>query len=190
MLYTSVHDSVLYTVYSILQYIILMYGILKLNSTVLPSSEGYISQYTPKGVYRLIVNEINEGINWIIILNNDILSVQGLNSDILYLYCDKGRDIPWNIAWAHRNSQRQSLRNFLRAQTIFHRVSQLKSQYRHSQLQFQYCLSLESNIGIVDYPYCSGSWGYIFQYTSSSTGSVLENIPPALLVVYFPVHSQ
>ena len=29
------------------QYIILKYEILKLNSTVLPLSEGYISQYTP-----------------------------------------------------------------------------------------------------------------------------------------------
>ena len=45
-----------------IQYIILKYGILKVYSTLLPSSEGYISQYTPKGVYRLIVNEINEGI--------------------------------------------------------------------------------------------------------------------------------
>ena len=42
------------------QYIILNNGILKLNSSVLPSSKGYISQYTPYGVYGLIVNEINE----------------------------------------------------------------------------------------------------------------------------------
>ena len=46
-------------------------------------------------------------------------------------------------------------------------------------LQFQYCRSWGSNIGRVDSLYCSGSWGYIFQYTPSSTGSVLENIPPA-----------
>ena len=45
------------------QYIILNNGILKLNSSVLPSSEGYISQYTPKGVYRLFANVINAGIN-------------------------------------------------------------------------------------------------------------------------------
>ena len=50
------------------QYIILNNGILKLNSSVLPSSEGYISQYTPSGVYGLIVNEINEvNINLILV---------------------------------------------------------------------------------------------------------------------------
>ena len=32
------------------QYIILKYGVLKYNSTILPSSKGYISQYTPSGV--------------------------------------------------------------------------------------------------------------------------------------------
>ena len=42
------------------QYIILKYEILKLNFTMLPLSKDYISQYTPKGLYGLIVNEINE----------------------------------------------------------------------------------------------------------------------------------
>ena len=28
------------------------------------------------------------------------------------------------------------------------------------------------------------------QYTPSSAGSVLSNIPPALLGIYFPVHSE
>jgi hypothetical protein len=65
----------------------------------------------------------------------------------------------------------------LRAQVIFHRISQLESQYRHSQLQLQYCPSWESNVRRVDSPYCSGSWGYIFQYTTSSTGSVLKIYP-------------
>ena len=62
--------------------------------------------------------------------------------------------------------------------------------YRHFQLQFQYCPPGESNIARVDSPYCSGSWGYIFQYTPSSTGTVLKNIAPALLGAYFTVHSQ
>ena len=49
---------------------------------------------------------------------------------------------------------------------------------------------LESNIGRVDSLYFSGSWRYIFQYIPSSTESVLENIPPALLRVHFSVHSK
>ena len=78
----------------------------------------------------------------------------------------------------------------LRAQATFHRLFQIKSQYRHSRLHFQYFPSWESNIGRVDSPYWSSRWGYIFQYTPISTGSLLENIPLALLRVYFPVHSQ
>ena len=42
------------------QYIILNNGILKSNSSIFPRSEGYITQYTPYGLYRLIVNENNE----------------------------------------------------------------------------------------------------------------------------------
>ena len=49
---------------------------------------------------------------------------------------------------------------------------------------------LESNIWGVDSPYWFGSWGHIFQYTPSSTGCLLEIILPALLGLYFPVHSQ
>ena len=41
-----------------LQYIILKNGILKLISSILPSNKGYISQYTPLGVYGINVNEI------------------------------------------------------------------------------------------------------------------------------------
>ena len=41
-------------------YIILNNGILKSNSSLFPRSEGYISQYTPWGVYGLILHEINE----------------------------------------------------------------------------------------------------------------------------------
>ena len=50
------------------KYSIKQYGILKLNSSVLPSIEGYISQYTPQGVYGLIVNEINKRILTIMIV--------------------------------------------------------------------------------------------------------------------------
>ena len=42
-------------------YIILNNGILKSNSSIIPRSEGYITQYTPYGVYGLIVDENNEG---------------------------------------------------------------------------------------------------------------------------------
>ena len=41
-------------------YIILTNGILKTNTLIFPWSEGYITQYTPQGVYGLIVNENNE----------------------------------------------------------------------------------------------------------------------------------
>ena len=33
-----------------------------LTLAILPQSEGYISQYTPWGVYEVIVNKNNEGI--------------------------------------------------------------------------------------------------------------------------------
>ena len=103
---------------------------------------------------------------------------------ILYLYCDERRDIRWYISLARGKSQGQIPRDFLSAYAIFHRISWLESQYRHSQLQFQYCPCWESNIERVDSPYFSNSWGYIFQYNPSSTGSVLENIAPARLGVY------
>jgi hypothetical protein len=69
---------------------------------------------------------------------------------ILNLYCEERRDIRWNIAWARGKSQGRSRRDFPRDQSIFHRISRLESQYRHSQLQL--------NIGSVDSPYCSNSW--------------------------------
>ena len=43
-----------------IHYIIHNNGILKSNSSIFPWSEGYITQYTPKGVYKLLVNENNE----------------------------------------------------------------------------------------------------------------------------------
>ena len=49
-----------YVKLNIKQYIILNNGILKSNSSLFPQSEGYITQYTPSGVYWLIVNENNE----------------------------------------------------------------------------------------------------------------------------------
>ena len=52
----------------------------------------------------------------------------------LYLYYDERRDIRWNIAWARGKSRGRSPRDFPRAQAIFHRISRLESQYRHSQL--------------------------------------------------------
>ena len=40
------------------QYLILINGVLKVYSLVLPSGEVCISKYTPLGVYRLLANEI------------------------------------------------------------------------------------------------------------------------------------
>ena len=45
---------------NILHYIICNNGILKTNSSIFPRSEGYITHYTPYGVYGLIVNENKE----------------------------------------------------------------------------------------------------------------------------------
>ena len=57
----AVHFSLDYSkVCSIEHYIILNNGILKSNSSIFPWSEGYITQYTPQGVYGLICNENNE----------------------------------------------------------------------------------------------------------------------------------
>ena len=84
-----------------------------------------------------------------------------LTCTILYLQCDERKHIQWNIAWAWRKCRGRSPRNFLRAHAIFHRICWLESHYRHSQLQFRYSSSWESNIGRVDSPYCSASWGYI-----------------------------
>ena len=46
--------------YSTVHYIILNNGILKSNSTIFPWSKGFITQYTPWGLYGLIVDENNE----------------------------------------------------------------------------------------------------------------------------------
>ena len=81
-----------------------------------------------------------------------------LTWDILYLYCDERRDIQWNIAWAQGKSRGGSLRDFPRAQAIFHCISQLESKYRHSQLQLLHWPSWEINIGRVASPYYSDSW--------------------------------
>ena len=67
-----------------------------------------------------------------------------------------------------------STRDFQRAQAIFHRISRLQSKYRHSQflkvilpvlpfLVGQYW-KYNLELGRVDSPYWSGSWGYIFPY--------------------------
>ena len=55
----------------------------------------------------------------------------------LNLFCDERRDIRWNIVWARGKSWGQSLKDFPRSQAIFHRISRLKSRYRHSQLKLQ-----------------------------------------------------
>ena len=57
---------------------------------------------------------------------------EGLLSMGLYVYCDERRDILWNIAWARGKSWGQSPRDFPRSQALFHSISRLASQYRHS----------------------------------------------------------
>ena len=68
------------------------------------------------------------------------------NIYVLYLYYDEGRDIRWNIAWPRGNSRGNSwgqrLRDFPRTQTIFDRISWLKSEYRHSQCP-DWCVAAE-----------------------------------------------
>ena len=92
---------------------------------VMPS---YISLYTPLCKIREVLHTIKytfpRGINW----------MYHFLTGILYLYCDKRRNIWWNIAWARGKSRGQSLGDFPRAQAIFHCISWLKSQYRHSNL--------------------------------------------------------
>ena len=72
-----------------------------------------------------------------------------------------------------------------RDQAIFHCKYWLESQYSHS-LQFQYCPSWESNIERVHSPFCISRWGYIFQYTPSSTRAIFSSMLPALLGKYSP----
>ena len=81
----------------------------------------------------------------------------------LNLYCDERRNILWNIAWALGKSQKQSPRDFPRAQAIFHCNSRLKSQYSHSQLQLHHWPSLEINIGklIIRFAPTAGQYGKI-----------------------------
>ena len=79
------------------QYIIPNYGILKLNSSVLPSSKGYISQYTHQGVYGLVVNQINEEIIYVMTVKM-----------ICYPYQDSTWDIRSNISLCLREYPRAS----------------------------------------------------------------------------------
>ena len=80
------------------QYISLKYGISKFNSTVLPSSKGYISQYTPLGVYGLIVDKNKEGIISVIILANVILPILGLNLGYTVKYSPLPSGVPSGFA--------------------------------------------------------------------------------------------
>ena len=80
-----------YSIECIVQYIILNYEILKVNSNILPSSEGY----TPLGVYGLIVNEINDVIINITILKNYILPVLRLDSGYTVKYSPSPSGVPY-----------------------------------------------------------------------------------------------
>ena len=71
---------------NMMQYAILKDEILKFNFSILPPSKGYISQYTPWGVYGLIVIETYEGI------------FSFMTVKMIYCpYQDSTQDIPPNI---------------------------------------------------------------------------------------------
>ena len=61
-------------------------GTLKLISSVLPSSKGYISQYTPQGAYKRIFNDVNQVIISLMIVKNYIGFVLGLKSGYTVKY--------------------------------------------------------------------------------------------------------
>ena len=63
------------------QYIIPIDGILKFNSFNITLNQGvYFTIHSLEGVYGLIASETNEAIIIILILNNDIMSILGLDS--------------------------------------------------------------------------------------------------------------
>ena len=76
------------------QYIILNNGILKLHSSVLPSNKGYISQYTPYGVYGLIGNEINGVVISLMIVKMIYCLYEGSTWDILNIFYSFLKIIP------------------------------------------------------------------------------------------------
>ena len=78
----------------IIHYIILNNGILKSNSSIFSRSKGYITEYTPQGVYGLIVNENNEVNISLMIVKNDIMSVLGLNLGYTVKYTGLLREFP------------------------------------------------------------------------------------------------
>ena len=71
-----------------------------------------------------------------------------------------------------------SLREILRAQAIIHRLSRLKSQYRHSELQLQHCPSWRSILE--ELIFCiaptAGQYGKILPIRLSNTGELNFNI--------------
>ena len=104
-------------VWCTVQYIILKYGILKLNFTILASSKVYISRYTSYGVYGLIVDENNERIISIIFFKNVILAILGLNSEYEVKHSPPSLGVPSGFA----------LRNYLRQRALFGRISLVSS---------------------------------------------------------------
>ena len=83
-----------YNVY-ILQYIILKNEILRFNSFNITSKRGYISQYTPQGVYGLIGNEINEEIISFIIVKMIYCPYQDSTLDIRSNIPLRLEELPW-----------------------------------------------------------------------------------------------
>ena len=97
---------------------------------------------------------------------------------LLNLYCDKRRDIQWNIALAQGKPGGRSPRDFLRAQAMFHRISQHESQYRHSQLQLEHVPSWRSILEelIIHIAPTAEQYRKIFVSRLRNTGKINFNI--------------
>ena len=88
------------------QYIILKDGILRFYSFNITSQRGYISQYTPLGVYGLIVHEINQVNIILMIVKNYIMSVLGLDSGYTVKYTPSPSGVPQGFALGNSFSRR------------------------------------------------------------------------------------
>ena len=115
-------QSCVYSTVYIIHYIILNNGTLKSNSSIFPRSEGYITQYTPSGVFGLIDNENNEVNISLIIVKSDILSMLGLDLGYTVKYNPLPSGVPLGFA----------LGNSFRHRVIFDRISLVSSKYGYS----------------------------------------------------------
>ena len=113
--------------------------ILKFNSLILLHLLGNIFPYCPAvGAIRRINSS-----------NTNLPGRSMLDFNWECLYCDSSQKIPWNRAWALRNSSGLCPRVCPRAQAIFHRKSLLSSQYRYSDFHLR---TIANNIASTQTP--------------------------------------